>query len=104
VLAPGPMMLGAVFVELTREPDGPEALTVDVGGEPRVRWSVQAVPGLEPGTDGEVLDLSAGPATLRFGTMTSRTLVVLALPADPDDPDDRTTERFPIRLTLGALP
>jgi hypothetical protein len=104
VLAPGPMMLGAVFVELTREPDGPEALTVDVGGEPRVRWSVQAVPGLEPGTDGEVLDLSAGPATLRFGTMASRTLVVLALPAGPDDPDERTTDRFPIRLTLGTVP
>jgi hypothetical protein len=55
-------------------------------------------------SDGEVLDVSGGPATLRFGEGPSRTLVVLALPAGPDDPDDRTAERFPFTLTVSAVP
>jgi hypothetical protein len=94
------MLLGAVFVELTREAGDPEALDVSITGDPRVRWSVQAVPGIDAGTDGDTLDVSSGPATLRFGGLASRTLIVLALPAGPDDPDTRTNERFPFTLTL----
>jgi hypothetical protein len=99
-IEPGPMLLGAVFVELTREAGDPEALDVSITGDPRVRWSVQAVPGIDAGTDGDTLDVSSGPATLRFGGLASRTLIVLALPAGPDDPDTRTNERFPFTLTL----
>ncbi|MBI5502921.1 MAG: hypothetical protein HY907_21935 [Deltaproteobacteria bacterium] len=101
---PGPMMLGAVFLELAREADAPGSLAVDLKAGPGVRWSVQAVPGLAPDSDGDLLDVSAGPAILRFGALPSRTLVVLALPTGPDDPDDRSPQRFPFTLTLSPAP
>ncbi|MBI5486364.1 MAG: hypothetical protein HY905_03440 [Deltaproteobacteria bacterium] len=101
---PGPMMLGAVFLEVARESDAPGSIAIDLKGDPRVHWSVQAVPGLTPDSDGDILDLSSGPATLRFGSLASRTLVILALPSGPDDPDDRSPERFPFTLTLSPAP
>jgi hypothetical protein len=96
----GPMLLGVHYVTVYREGSAPAALEVTFAGDPAVGWSVQAVPGVEPGTDGEVLDVASGPATLRFGDLAERTLVILALPLGPDDPDDRTDDRFGYVITL----
>lgn len=101
-IEPGPMMLGAVYVEIAREEGDPARATIGLDGDPGAAWSVQAVPGLEPGVDGEELDLSSGEATLDLGALDARTLVVLALPLDAGDPDERTDERFPFTLTLTA--
>lgn len=96
----GPMLLGTHYVTLYREGPTPAALQVTFDGDPAVAWSVQAVPGLAPLSDGDLLDTTAGPATLDFGDLAERTLVILALPLGADDPDDRTADRFGYTLTL----
>jgi hypothetical protein len=100
VLSPAPMMLGSSYLELTRGTSDPETVTVAlVSAATGVRWVVQALPGLD-GTDGEILDVSGGAATVRFPASNRRTIVVTAMPAGADDPDSRTDTRHPVTLQI----
>ena len=98
--SPGPMLLGAHYVELYLDEGDPTDFTLAFTGDPAVRWAVQVVPGLDQTSDGELLDLTTGTATLHFGTLGARTLIVLALPAGADDPEDRTSDRYSYSLSL----
>ena len=63
-----------------------------------MRWVVQVVPGAS--SDGELLDLSAGPRTIDVSG--SRTVVVTAVPrvGTDDDVDDRTDARHAATLVI----
>lgn len=99
---PAPMMLGSAYVDLVRAPGGADAVAISLAPRPdaRVRWVVQALPGLDSTSDGETLDLSSGPATVFFTAGGRRTIVITALPEPGDDPDERTGERFPVTLVI----
>ncbi len=68
------------------------------------RFVVQAVPGLTPDSDGELLDLSSGPKPLRLAADQTRTLIVTAMPTGPYDPDLRTEARYPFSIILSDKP
>ncbi|WP_437281702.1 hypothetical protein WME90_14455 [Sorangium sp. So ce375] len=97
-----PMLLGTSYIELSAGADTPRSLRVSLEApdDPRRRFVVQAVPGLTPGSDGEILDLSSGPAELELAADRKRTLVVTALPTGDYDPDSRGEERYPFTLIL----
>jgi hypothetical protein len=99
-MSPGPMKLGTHYVQLFRNPGDRSWVILDFEGDPRVRWSVQIVPGLSNSQDGETLDISSGSAKVNFGYLSERTLVILALPRGKDDPDQRDDSRYPYRFTL----
>jgi hypothetical protein len=103
-IEPGPMMLGVSYVTIARAAGGARTATVSLDLPAGPRWSVQAVPGIAEGSDGDTLDASAGPVTLDFGTLPERTLVVLALPPDAAglDPESRTDARYPFTITVAA--
>lgn len=95
-----PMLLGSSYLELT----GSEAVTLslDAPADPARRFVVQAVPGLAAGSDGELLDLEAGPQLLEFAADGKRTVIVTVLPTGSYDPDLRDDTRYPFSLILGA--
>ena len=99
-MSPGPMKLGASYVQLFRDVSDPSWVTLDFKGDPKVDWSVQVVPGLSNHQDGETLDVSSGSVRLNFGRLLERTLVILALPRGEDEPDQRTDRRYPYRFRL----
>ena len=97
-----PMMVGSSYIEVLAPADAAREVYVslDAPAELSRRFVVQAVPGLTPDSDGEVLDLSAGPARLRFPADGQRTVIVTALPTGPYDPDERENTRYPFTLVL----
>lgn len=97
---PAPMLLGNAYVALVGAPDARLHVALETPDGGRVRWVVQAVPGLVGESDGETLDLSAGPAPLQLTADGRRTLVITALPAGEDDVDERTDARFPVTVLL----
>ncbi|HYO68021.1 MAG TPA: hypothetical protein VEU33_18280, partial [Archangium sp.] len=68
------------------------------------RFVVQAVPGLTPDSDGELLELSSGPKELKFAADQKRTLIVTVLPTGPYDPDLRSEDRYPFSIVLSDKP
>ncbi len=99
---PGPMLLGTQYIQLYREAGDPSQVTLSFDGEAGVHWVVQAVPGLAPDSDGELLDFSSGTAQLDFGALEERSLVVLALPKGADDPDTRDDTRHPYTISVSV--
>jgi len=94
-----PMMLGSTYIDVTGTLDGPASIIVTLEtrvAAQEVHWVVQALPGAEPGTDGELLTMPAEVALLPDDDKRARTLVVTALPGlEHDvDPDTRTDARF----------
>lgn len=98
-LSPAPMMLGTAYVEISRV-GGTAPIDVSVSATPGVTWVVQAVPGVGAG-DGDLLDLSGGPASVALTPGGTRTLVITAVPSGAYDVDERTDTRYPVTLTLG---
>ncbi len=98
---PAPMMLGAVYVDLEAAP-GAGPVTVSLEAEPgyAVQFVVQALPGL-PAGDGQRLNPGDMPWSVALDAAGRRTLAILALPTGPDDPDERTADRYPFTLSLG---
>ncbi|MCC6873001.1 MAG: hypothetical protein IT378_01735 [Sandaracinaceae bacterium] len=105
-LREGPMLLGTHYVRVrdarARGAAGSSQseLRIRFDGDPRVRWRIEARPGLAAGTDGDTISLDAR-GELRVPTAEGeRTLAILALPRDPADwdPDRRTDARFSYRL------
>jgi hypothetical protein len=117
-LKPAPMLLGSAYVEVTR-PTGETgfvSIALDLPAESRrIRWVVQAVPGLSEESDGETLDLSKRTATFRLAGGGKRALVVTALPlamkrtggksTDPIaayEPNQKHDKQYPATLVLSA--
>ncbi|MDC0710053.1 hypothetical protein POL68_16375 [Stigmatella sp. ncwal1] len=100
-----PMMLGTSYIELTAGAATPELyVTLQAPSDARRRFVVQAVPGLTPDSDGEILDLSVGAKPLKFPADQRRTLIVTVLPTGDYDPDLRDAERYPFSLVLTDTP
>lgn len=97
-----PMMLGTSYITLSAGPNTPATvyLSLNASSDARRRFVVQAVPGLTPDSDGEVLDLSSGSKELKFTADQQRTIIVTALPTGEYDPDRRDEERYPFSLVL----
>lgn len=101
-----PMMLGTSYIALSGGAGTPRTLYVSLQApaDPGRRFVVQAVPGLTPDSDGELLDLSSGPKPLRLAADQSRTLIVTAIPTGPYDPDLRSEARYPFSIVLSDKP
>jgi hypothetical protein len=106
ILEKAPMMLGTSYIELSGGAGSSKTLYVSLEAPAHAerRFVVQAVPGLTPDSDGEILDLSSGPQQLRLAAHQRRTLIVTALPTGPYDPDLRTEERYPFSIVLSDKP
>lgn len=96
------MMLGTSYIELSAGAGTPQTLYVslEAPADPKRRFVVQAVPGLTPDSDGELLELSLGPKPLRLAAGQRRTLIITVLPTGPYDPDLRDETRYPFSLSL----
>jgi hypothetical protein len=101
-----PMMLGTSYLELSAGANSPQTVYVslEAPSDARRRFVVQAVPGLTPDSDGEVLELSSGTKPLKFAADQKRTLIVTVLPTGPYDPDLRTEDRYPFSIVLSDHP
>jgi hypothetical protein len=94
------MLFGNAYVEITGQPAAAIAVSIDTAAAPAARWVVQALPGLTAGSDGETLDLAGGPATVDLGPTGVRVVVITVLPAGVDDPDTRSSTRYPVTLVV----
>jgi hypothetical protein len=101
-----PMMLGTSYIELVAGAGTPETLYVslEAPADAKRRFVVQAVPGLAPDSDGELVELSSGPQQLRFAAEQRRTLIVTVMPTGPYDPDLRDETRYPFSILLSDRP
>lgn len=101
-----PMMIGASYVELSVGASTPPTVyvSIEAPADPRRRFIVQAVPGLTSGSDGEILDLSAGSKELKFSADKKRTLIVTVMPTGSYDPDLRDEERYPFSIVVADHP
>lgn len=99
---PAPMMLGSVYLTVKQENAAQASFKLSITADPSVKWIVQAVPGLNPESDGENIDLTPGSARILFTSAGARTLILTVLPkVDSDfDPDDQTDIRYPVSLTI----
>ncbi len=100
-----PMMLGTAYVDITSSVGGPDAVMLSLQttvAAADVQWVVQVVPGIAPGSDGDLLSLPERVALTDVGGRIMRTVAITALPGiDRDiDPDERTNERFTVTLTV----
>lgn len=104
---PAPIMLGSAYLEVKRDNAAQAAfqLSLDVPFDSSVKWVVQAVPGGVGGSDGELVDLSSGTATVTFAPGGGRTLVLTVLPATASDfdPNQQTEVRYPIAVKVAPL-
>lgn len=100
-----PMLLGSAYVDVTGQPGAASfALSLGAPAPAGTRWSVQAVPGVAAGSDGDVVELASGTARVAFapgGAAPHRTLVFTLLPDggryDPLAQDDPAA--FPFNVT-----
>lgn len=102
----GLLVGGSEYLSFKRPASGLLKLNLSIpplSAKQALRWVVQAVPGLTPNSDGELLTPVNGTLSLNFGSLPERTLIVTALPADgvldPDSPAG-----MPVGFSLNALP
>ena len=94
-VAVAPMLLGSAYVDVAGAPGARVAIELR-GADPAARWVVQVVPGAT--ADGDVIAAASGPVVIDAGR--DRTVVVTAMPPGPDDPDDRTDDRYSATLAV----
>ncbi len=106
-VAARPMMLGASYVEVAggaAGSGGPDHvfLTLDPPATAGARFIVQAVPGLDGRSDGEVLPVENGRVRVRLAPDGKRTLIVTPVPAAgrEHDPNANSSRRFSTTLVL----
>jgi hypothetical protein len=98
---PKPMVTGSFYVEIVRDQPGQTSFQVALEAPaPGVRWLLQALPGLVAGSDGEVVDLTAGTARVAFTGAGKRTLVLTAMPLAGYDPNQQSGARYGVGLKL----
>ena len=91
-----PMVLGSVYVDIiAAQPDMTSfEVAMDAPAVPGADWVVQAVPGLNETSDGDLIDLSGGTARVSFdahGEGRRRTLIFSLIPTVSYDPLVRDT-------------
>ena len=97
-----PQMLGTSYVVVERASTDPAALWVSLSTTSQAKFVVQAVGGKVADA---TLDLAAGSARVRFGSGSSVTLVVTALPGDGVfDPDLVGNASMKASLSLSTTP
>lgn len=97
-----PMVLGNAYFDVSAAPGTAEVrVTLQTSPLPGVVYVVQALPGLDGNSDGELLDPTTESWRVRLTPQGTRTLVVTVLPAGENDPDSRTDDTFPVTLQLG---
>ena len=96
----GVMLLGANYIAL--DAAGTTATVTLSNADDAPIWSIQAVPGTTPDSDGDTLALVDGAVTVPL-VDGRRVLVVMALPAPgmDADPDTRSFRTYRATLTLG---
>jgi hypothetical protein len=99
---PAPMMTGSVYLTVKRENAAQSSFKLSLAADPSVKWVVQAVPGLDPASNGEIVDLTGGSARVSFTSAGDRTLILTVMPKVESDfePDDQTDIRYPVSLTI----
>lgn len=99
--SPAPMMLGNVYLDLVAAPGTRDVgVTLEPETTAAVRYVVQAVPGLDGESDGVLIGEGAGSWRVPLARGGTRTLIVTILPVGEDDPDTRTDDVYPFRITL----
>jgi hypothetical protein len=101
-LDPAPMLLGSSYIEVAAGDAGAISVSLEAPRDPDVRYVVQAVPGLDPGSDGEVLAFAPGRARVGLAAGGTRTLIVTPLPAAgaPYDPNRHPRKTCAATLVL----
>ena len=99
---PAPMMTGSAYLTVRRANAAQSSFKLSLDADPSVKWVVQAVPGLDPSSDGETVDLASGSARISFAPTGERTLILTVLPKEESDydPEDQTDIRYPVSLTI----
>jgi hypothetical protein len=95
-------MTGSAYLAVKRENAAQVSFKLSLDADPSVKWVVQAVPGLDPASDGETVDLTPGSARVSFTPGGERTLILTALPKIESDfePDAQTDIKYPVSLTI----
>jgi hypothetical protein len=101
-IVPAPMLTGSAYLEIKRanETQTSFQVSINAAADPALRWVVQAVPGLSPGQDGDLVDLGSGSVRIPFNSSGKRTLILTALPVSGFDPNHQTDTRYPVSLTF----
>lgn len=104
-IEPAPMRTGSAYRQVVRENPSQTSFQVRLIQPPgpaseKVRWVVQAVPGLSPDSDGEVVEFTRGVARVPFAPDGRRTLILTAMPTSDYDPAFPSDETFPVSLQL----
>lgn len=96
----GPLLGGSEYLTLPRPAQGQTA-QFSFSSPAGVKWVLQAVPGIAPGSDGDVIEVHNGQASLNFGNLAERTLVLTALPVNGVlDPDIVSAQRQAFTVTV----
>jgi hypothetical protein len=94
-VSPAPMLLGTTYVEVESQTP---SFSLSFNGSAEVRWVVQALPGRQAGSDGDLLDVASDP--IRVEALGGRRVLALtALPLGDYDPDTRDDRRYPVTFT-----
>ena len=99
-ISPTPMMLGNAYVDLEGEPGVVVSFSLEIEDRPEALWVLQAVPGLDDESDGELIDLVDGSATVELDDEGRRTLVLTLVPSGENDPDTRSDRRYAVTLAI----
>ena len=102
---PAPMVLGTVYlrVEAGDSASGSFRVGFNTSADPTIRWVVQAVPGIEPGSDGETLDLESGWTEVQFTAAGDRVLIFSPLPAQGFDPNRQSGKPVATSVRVGPV-
>ena len=101
-MSPAPMLTGNTYLEIKRANASQTSFEVSINTQynPDVRWVVQAVPGVDSSSDGEIVDLSSGPVRISFAADGKRTLILTVLPVTSFDPNNQTDTRYPVSVNI----
>ncbi len=103
-VSPAPMMTGTAYLTINRANAAQASFRLQLvpATDNSIRWVAQAVPGMSAGSDGDLLDLSAGAVRIPFAADGSRTLVLTALPATAAGfyPNHQTAIRYPVSIKI----
>lgn len=96
------MLTGSAYLEIWRENAAQTSFQVSIAtqNDLNVRWVVQAVPGVNAASDGEVLDLSSGPVRVSFTPSGKRTLILTVVPVTGFNLNKQSDARHPVSINL----
>lgn len=101
-ISPAPMLTGNAYLEIMQENAAQTSFQVAINtqNDPGVRWAVQAVPGLNAASDGDIVYVSSGLARVSFAPNGKRTLIFTVVPVMGFDPNHQTDARYPVSVSI----